>query len=557
MILKYIRGNFKRGVEIELAERTLVVAPPRAGKTSVVHAARLLLEGKLDGAKAPGDYLLYATHGYPKEELRLVGAIADPAAPENRPTATHFVVEGTTAKASRPKWSGKTGVVVSDLVDELLAESPKNLREKLLAACAPEHALGVVEAMLPENFKQRWTTAVSQARALEDMKDAPEADLLVAAADLLRKEVRIARKASKEGADGENRPEEVTEAALDVAQARVQHAQEVISVITRAAATADRIAALRPDLAEARKRAEAAGGPLPSKAEIDAARARLKGAVALLARYRTHGGVCLACGHHVNANGLNEAAALQAAAETKLKDVEARSKSAGVGRSVAELEAELAELLAQKAGDEEWLRTHGTPQGVAAEEALTEARNKHGELLQKAAIYRAWNDARANAMQARAKVDELSAMVKTIDRAVKEVLFDAVDTFVARANAALPHGYRLDVQLYDGSRSICRISVQEPGDSAPIEWRALSGVQKATATAAIADAWAGEVEGDVKLIVVDDVWLDKASLVALCQAVGAVVGKAGGATQAIVCAVEYDGPPIPNWKIVRLGGGNF
>jgi hypothetical protein len=86
-----------------------------------------------------------------------------------------------------------------------------------------------------------------------------------------------------------------------------------------------------------------------------------------------------------------------------------------------------------------------------------------------------------------------------------------------------------------------------PRSTHPTPWQGLSGAERAIAFAAFASAWAQEEKALVKLVVVDETWLGTEALGLLCGA----LAKAKGFTQAVICAVSYDGPEIPGVSIVR------
>jgi len=79
--------------------------------------------------------------------------------------------------------------------------------------------------------------------------------------------------------------------------------------------------------------------------------------------------------------------------------------------------------------------------------------------------------------------------------------------------------------------------------------RALSGAERATLLAGF--AWAVAEPAELQLLVIDDVWFDRATLDGLLEALCPVVGGYGE-RQAIVCAVEYEGDPPAGWTRVDV-----
>jgi len=144
-------------------------------------------------------------------------------------------------------------------------------------------------------------------------------------------------------------------------------------------------------------------------------------------------------------------------------------------------------------------------------------------------------------------IEVYSSISKIIDKYVAETLPAVISTFTNRISNIL--GERFVLELFDGDKPVCRFGVQR-GDRV-VYWKTLSGAERARFTSAVASAWAATSEFPVKLVVVDDVWLDDGSISALCKLFDRAIDT-GGPTQVIICVVSTQ-LEVPGWKTIRLG----
>ena len=547
MHVSNVDSNVKSGASTALAPVTLIVGPPFSGKSSIIQAVRLGLAGKLEGELAANADLLLL---HPQGEGTLYAKLA--LTEEGAPVQTnHWTVTGSTSKASRPQWAEglPRGAVVSDVVRTLLGSTGPKLRASLLQACAPKDAVKAARKQVPEAFLVDYDHAVALARAGDEQ--ALDADVLVGALGVLKKQVRDGNKLVKAAQAGEALPARPDQALVDVARAEVKALEDVVKVLERVAAAQGRV-----DVLTRQRDALPVDAPLVSKAELEAKAKRIQSARALNERMADQAvGSCFVCGGGVTVEGLLAARANMTAAE---EGIRALLPQASAGRSRGDVEAELAGISRQREEDAAWLAQRGEPQDpVALTEKLNQARERLVALEADVRSYDAAVSARTRMQAVSAAIDGLKALVTTLERVVKELLFDSLASFEARACAALPAGYLLRVQLYDGSRQIApRVLLGWTEQGAPV-WRALpalSGTQKALVIAAVAQAWAAECEEPVKLLIVDDVWMDDQMIESLLATLVKVVGQSpNGLSQALVCACSYGGPPVPGAARVLLG----
>lgn len=146
------------------------------------------------------------------------------------------------------------------------------------------------------------------------------------------------------------------------------------------------------------------------------------------------------------------------------------------------------------------------------------------------------------------EVDKLELIRAVCRDAVKNATDQQLGTVERRINRALPTSYRAKIISEGGYR------VELMKDELQRDFRALSGAERAMLLSAFASATIPEGAPPVRLIVVDETWLDARSLKTLMKALVKVVGSEGGPTQAIICAVKATGKAVDGWSEIKLGG---
>lgn len=521
MHIRRVTANVKGAVDAVLGEKTLVVGPNASGKTGLVTALKLGLRGR-DDAAAPVELMAYAPGG--KGTLKVLLDVSDGSVVE-------FAVKGSTAKAHKPIWTrnGETvsapvgAFLVDDLVVMLKGDAVKTVRPALLRLIAGDDAevATKIGAAVPEAFRAQWNSAWFE----EEAKAGTVLDTLVAIAKRLRSEAKAASDAAS-----------VLETTADVAPI--------------AAPTPTQMDAARRDVAAAQEADRAAGeyrslrqrqmalqtqlsGAPEAGVEVDvvgltALRDELKTAATVLGRSLAWN-ECLTCGHVL---ALGDEPTLRHRLMDRLTAVE-RLLSAPTAKARTELthiDIRLDALVPLLERDLD----------VGAAEA------RLVELLRASEGAKQAGEAREAALKEAAKADAAAALAKVSDRLVVGVLKDSTAAFEAAASACLPDG-ALKVQLFDGERAVCKILWQRAnGDVVP--WRGFSGAERAFVLAAMASAVASRRTEAVKVVCIDDCWVDPAMLPVLMRALGTL------SVQVILCAATDYGISVPEgWTVVRTG----
>jgi energy-coupling factor transporter ATP-binding protein EcfA2 len=155
------------------------------------------------------------------------------------------------------------------------------------------------------------------------------------------------------------------------------------------------------------------------------------------------------------------------------------------------------------------------------------------------------------------EINQLELIQAVCVEAIKNATDQQLGTVERRINRALPAHYRAKVISEGGYR----LELVTPKDDVARDFRALSGAERTLLLSAFASATIPDGAPPVRLLVVDEAWLDPKSMKALLKSLPKVVGSEAGPTQAIVCAVAYKSKAIDGWAEVKLatqddGGGD-
>jgi len=525
-----IKSNVKKGVDVELGPLTLIVGENASGKSSVVTSAELLLCGTtVEVGGVPADLMALATSGSP--ELEVTGVL-------DTKRELRFAVSGSTSRASKPKWNGVGhGVILSSLIADVLQREPKRRREAFLRAACQASAIDVaIETEIPPAFREVWLPIWDRARNTNDT----QADALVAAIELVRVEIRKAR----------------AEAKVDVALVLAPSDSDIASAQTKLNAlrtrkdAVERVGALRASLEMyERELGESRAVPADDFKFTQDRVVALVAAVHVLEFMRVVANKvpepslpCPVCEKACDTALLAQLSDRAAARAQKARDILANTRGGvDVGKiewlqaqvdSVRKELKESSEVTAPKDGEIESVYAH--LQRLLTDQAQAQMADTQ----------------RIQATRAAARVDVLTGLEKTLDRIVASLLESQVASFCTSASRALPNSERLTLQLFDGDRKVCRLGVNDR------PWQTLSGAERARCIAALASGWSAQHTENVRLVVVDDVWLGPFALAALCAGLKAVVGTDRGPTQAIVCAASLESSHgtyvVDGWKVVEV-----
>ena len=540
--VSHLRANVKVLIDLALSAKVLVVGNNTKGKTALSQAYRLALTARADDLGASGVELMQlASDG--ADKLYAEAELSNGA-------RASFVVEGSTAKASRPRHETmglaadqEPGAVINQIVTDMLRGGAKAQREAFLLAAAPKDVLKVARSSVPEAYRKAWDKAVEAARkelAEDGIGAPPEADVLVTIAESLRKEKKAVAKTAK--AELGPRPEAPTAPEVEKWAKSIERGRSLLAARNNYLAAFVRMGALRTELHAADTRGVVAGAPSL------AARERLKKRAAALKSLiesadDSTGDSCPACGAaggHVRAVTFTDlAAAATVSAENAAKAAEART---GAGRASSVIAADIAAAESMALQIRSTLPESLDPNDAAVWDTVSalveETLAKHEDAAKQIAAAEAWDTARAASIEAEGRTIELEALIKASQRAVTDVLGAAIKAFADRASAALPSGAKLGLELFDGHRAICRVGlVDKSGDVR--SWKALSGAERALCLGAVAAAWAPSVNAAARAVVIDDIWLGDLGP-PLLAGLGRAVDTAGadGLSQVIVSVVE-------------------
>lgn len=152
----------------------------------------------------------------------------------------------------------------------------------------------------------------------------------------------------------------------------------------------------------------------------------------------------------------------------------------------------------------------------------------------------------------KAITEEDITQLDTIEAVCREAIKKATDQQLGvverRINRALPKELRARVVSENGYR----LELVKGKDDLARDFRALSGAERALLLSAFASATIPDGAPPVRLLVVDETWLDPKSMRALMKSLVKVVGTETGPSQAIVCAVGWKGKAIDGWSEIKL-----
>jgi len=536
-----VEGNVKGEFAYDLSPCTLIVGKNASGKSRAADAIGLALTGRA------------VSEGIGKREVDLL-ALAPPGAGELRASVTlssgetgTWVCKGTTAKATRPEWSGERGALLMDEAIGLLRSDAAKLRAALLSRLGGSVTASELQALFPAALWPRW------AAGREDIGEW-SVDMIMEAADSIGERLKKARAQKKlveaklaEGITAEPlSDEEVGELnALSTAAAQQGYSADEIARMR------DQAELLERSLVEARTDVTAREAEVQASTGVSQATVRL----IALAKDITETTMGIVRGH-----GKDSAKCPVCATQVPLQALETRH----------------AEILTAL---ETVQNAQASAQGLAS--ALHVARNHAASLeTQLTQVKRALSHATLAAPVDRARLAELQARVSaaseymtastalgalTVEEGeletlkklsadvISKLLDSKVDLLQKKVKAALPRGMDVEIALRDGNRKICRVALRTGPTAAPRDFRALSGAERAILVSAFASALLAEGEG-VRLIIIDDVWFDTETMRSLMESLARSVQSGAGPSQVIVNAVTWHGrTKVPaGWTMVRI-----
>jgi hypothetical protein len=141
--------------------------------------------------------------------------------------------------------------------------------------------------------------------------------------------------------------------------------------------------------------------------------------------------------------------------------------------------------------------------------------------------------------------------LKACDKACKAIqeyyAAQGADVLQKLSSRVLPKGLFVEVKTI--GRSL-QLGLGRHGRWYPMA--ALSGAESAMLLAAVEASVCTDKDTPVRLLVIDDVWFDRATLIDLLKSLAPHVGEDKALTQVIVCCVEWRGKPPKGWTRLDL-----
>lgn len=542
MTRKYITevsGNVKGGFSYPLSPLTLIVGKNASGKSRAVDAISLAMTGRA------------ASAGIGKREVDLM-ALAPPGSGELRATCKYsdgtestWSCKGTTAKASRPEWSGPAGALLVDEARALLQSDSKSLRTALLSRIGTDVTAARLREMFPAAMWDLWANGHAGDWTVDAVLDALES--VSSRLSRVRSEIRTAEALIEKGECADLlSPEEESELdALTQAAAQRGISAEEIQRVRQYIDEQERAIALCKE--EIARREVAVQSIVPANEKAIALFRETKGLLTTVKEFLAPGQMakCPVCAKHASKEDflarLSEVdATLEAMSNVADVGYAAKSALRGAQARLANLE--------EKLGTNQRLLSRATP-------AVPVDRERMLALQARVAAVHEYLAAKERLSALTAQEGDLDTLRRIAAEVCGTLLDGEVDAFAARVTAALPRGMRAEIVLRDGSRKICRVAVKTDGSLHSRDFRVLSGAERAVLVSAFASALLGGGSG-VQLVVIDDVWFDFDTLKSLMESLRRSFDGERGPSQVVVNAVTWPKrAKLPEgWSVVSLDG---
>lgn len=499
MEIRKVRSNVKKGCDVELGSKTLIVGPNGAGKSSIVNAVELALTGRasdiagrVDIARE-ADVMSLAKDGAPM--LEAVAAFDDGV------NAAYYTT-GSTAKAKKATGDKPADRCHDDVLPirslkEAVLGSPQTARKYLLAKASGDMTLDDIRALVPADLR-----AVLDAVLAQFSPSMLPADALISALEQSGANMREANakvKAAKSAAslvtDGASAPP--TETELKAAKKARDEARKQLAAITAATTAFTGLDGLRQEAGdretEALRAIEALKAAEAAFANIEKPSPTLDGLshVVEACALSTKGGECMVCGSTDNLASIDERRGMivdhLANVERGLKDYRRAEDKVKELRTKADVAVLAAERAAEAFARAEATVDADTQPDVTVEDAKQQLDAAEEALLTLQTRANAWDTARkaqATANDAERQSAEWSKLKDALELAVAALLTQALSSFIDKVQRKLPKGDVFDLRLRDGDREVVQFGLVRDG----YLHTALSGAEWARVVAAMASA---------------------------------------------------------------------
>lgn len=517
--IKSVRSTMKKGCEVELGPKTILVGANGAGKSTIVQSAELATQGMvsdLDGRDQVKQHTAIARlfsegsdiftectlsngktfswkmdaksrgAGFKKPEHKVPMAVRWPV------QELQDILKGGTNKVGA--WL--EGQVVGELTEaDILRAVPPDMREE-------------VEDLMrgnPIDFMSLAKTAKDAARNLRTAATKAEKTVDALVEGLAPPMLVEEREAAQQRLDSlKPQPGSLTQAQLDY----LNH--EIDLLVGSYSKTSDALAAL-PEV----------------DANMEQALSKLTGALHVISQHKGLFGnesSCFACG---SPNTLSaQESTLQAALETVKPQFEALTGRRALVGQLQSIEAQLRSKVQRRDS------VHVAEDHSAERESILRT------LAEDQARSRTWMNAQAQRAQIkldRHQADRLSAAGKALEAAGKDLLETKTAGFSTQVSAFLPEGEELGVDLESA-----RVGLVREGEM----HSALSGAEWSRVLLALASSW---VDGSTPCVLVpeDRAW-DRDTLTS-------VMGALADAPVQVIIMSTVEPDPVEGWTVVHIG----
>ena len=491
MYIKGVRGNVKKGCDVEIGEKTLVVGPNGSGKSTVVNTVELALTGRagdiagrVDIAREV-DVMSLAKDGAPMLEALTTFDDGMVAA---------YRTSGSTAKAKKatgdkPPDRCHEDVLPIRTMREALLGSPVTARKFLMGKIATT-TYADVEALIPAALSDRFKQCMPV--------NVPVADGLVAAIEYASKAARDAsseaktqREAAKLVSGGRGAPP--SEAEVKAATAALKTARESLKAIESAASHAEDLEDAESELAAVEKYADEAAIKLSNARSALAAAKKppelnpLLSHVCFVMDESVLAGECLSCGGPAPTKAAADEVSAAIADTVKAGEIYGR-----LGTAVAAAEGMATATLTQLDRAEKAVEALRSKVSIdcdaaaiaMAEKAVTDAEQRAMDLKAARDAWASVQKAESAALEADRSSGEWKALKESMENAMALTLEKSLAAFVAKVQSHLPNTDQFDLKLRDGDREVVSFGLVRDG----FMHTALSGAEWARVMAAMSSA---------------------------------------------------------------------
>ncbi len=492
MFVKTVQGNVKKGCDVEIGPKTLIVGPNGSGKSTIVNTVELALTaragdiaGRVDIARE-ADVMSLAQNG--ATELEAVATFDDGVVAAYR-------TSGSTAKAKKatgdkPADRCHDEVLPIRTLREAVLGSPQTARKYLLSKVGGGVTREDIENLLPEPVRETWRMA-----SAKYAQSIPAGDVLVGVLESAGKhqrdatsEAKAQREAAKLVSGGRASPPSDTEVraaktARDTARAAYEEAA-ALSNIEKS------LAEVRSDI----ETVEAAIEGLEQIFETNIAILNSLGDKPVVQPIFDHvlpvmkescdAGECLCCG------GAAPSADVIATVEKHIETVKGKSAAheaheATIEKTKAEFKKRAKVFEELTARELELVAKKGAaPDLTASRAAYDAAEARHNELKSARDAWNTVQRAESVAIESERQAQAWKALKESCEDAVARTLDAALLAFIRQVNDRLPTTDVFDLRLKDGDREVVQFGLVRDGKL----HTALSGAEWARVMAAMASA---------------------------------------------------------------------